>query len=95
MTSDICNFLEANPATADTVWSVLEDLRDQSPCYPQDVIRAAVGVSRAAGELVSHAAAVDCNDTPRNRQHMLAAATRAAGECLRFLVEIGNLKGGK
>ncbi|GBU21044.1 hypothetical protein R80B4_00933 [Fibrobacteres bacterium R8-0-B4] len=90
---DIGVFFAANPATAATVWSVLEALQEQSPCYPADVIRAAVEVSRAAGELMSCAASVDCHDTPRNRENMLSAATKAAAESLRFLIEIGNLKG--
>jgi len=89
---EVYGFLAANPAVADVVWSVLQELQGQNPCYTADVIRAAVKVSAAAGELLGRAVSADCHDTPRNRQDMLAAATRAAGECLRFLVEIGNLK---
>jgi len=96
---DVCDWLNANPdikAVLDGVMAEYLRAVSKHPFFATDVVHAAAIVTEEAGELCKAANDVyhyDDNVIDRVNLHVEAQQVAAMG--IRFLLEIGNLKGAR
>jgi selenophosphate synthetase-related protein len=97
-TIDVCDWLNANPGIKAVVGLICEEyIRavDAWPNFPVEVVHAAAIVAEEAGELLQAANNVRwVDDSVDNRENLLEEATQTGAMAVRFLVNIGELKGG-
>jgi len=93
----VCELLNANPDIKAVVDAILEEyLRacNCHPAYPDDVVFAASIVVEEAGELLKEANDIRFDiDTVQRRENLQTEAIQTGAMAIRFLMEIGNLKG--
>jgi NTP pyrophosphatase (non-canonical NTP hydrolase) len=97
-TIDVCNWLNANPGIKAVVGAICEEYVravEAWPNFPLEVVHAAAIVGEEAGELLQAANNVRWKDDDiANRENLLEEATQVGAMAVRFLINVGELKGG-
>jgi NTP pyrophosphatase (non-canonical NTP hydrolase) len=97
-TIDVCDWLNANPGIKAVVGAICEEYvraTEVWPDFPTDVVHAAAIVVEEAGELLQAANNIRWKDDDiANRENLLEEATQVGAMAVRFLANIGDLKGG-